>query len=287
MKSGKNPFDESAKKPVASNEKSGKSEKEASAEKSKKSKRNLILGLSIGGGVLFIGLIITLILIIVGGVSKADYEQVSKLSEEARTNYSKINSFRISSYSTKSQIEDKVETLKENRQNFDEKFDQIGESKAIKKDKTAKEIYGKAVEAKKEMDEYLDTAIEAYEVIVPFSKDLSQVSSDDSDEAIEALKDYQAELRKMKLKNKVNKDYVDEINSILPKFIDSIEKYANMDYENYDSSVYSDFRKQTRSLNDADRKWQSNLTKLSKKVNLSSEMNELNKYIESKLNGKK
>jgi len=251
----------------------------------KKSKLGLILGLSIGGGVLLIGVLITvLILVVGGGVSRQDYINAQKAADDLRTPYNKIASIYISTSSTETQVKNTMDTLKTNRATFDADFKALGDMKAIKNDPKAQDLYKKAADEKVKLDTYLDAIQEAYEVIYPISEGMDDASYGNSADAIAALKSYQTQLQGLKVTQPVNKDYIDQINKILPDFISALEAYANMDYSNYDPSLSRNVTTQTTNLTNADSDWRSNLEKLNDDANFSSAFNNLGEYLTDQLN---
>jgi hypothetical protein len=252
----------------------------------KKSKLGLILGLSIGGGILIIGIIVTVLLLVLGGgVSKQDYQEAQDAASDLRTPYSKLTSTYVSSYSTDTQIKNAASTLKDNRAPLNDSLKKLSEAKAIKNDKEAAELYKKVADEKTKLDTYLDIITEAYEVIYPAAKEMTNMSVTDASGAISALKKYQTELESLKLNQKVNKDYMDTINSILPEFISAVEAYANMSYSNYDSSLYKKVSDMSSKLTDADTDWRSNIEKLQDDLKFSDALNDLGEYLTDKASG--
>lgn len=249
----------------------------------KKSKLGLILGLSIGGGVLLIGVLVTvLILVLGGGVSKQDYVEAQEAASDLRTSYSSVSSMYVSMYKTETEIKNDLDDLKKDRAEFDDQFEALGKMKAIKNDKEANELYKKAAEQVATLDTFLDTVVEVYEVIYPIIKEMEDLSLSDAEEAISVLKGYQTKIANLNVKQKVNKDYVDQLNKILPDYVKAIEAYANA--ETYSSSLYKDVSTQTTNLSNADSDWRSNLTKLGKDADFAKVLNELGKYLTDKVN---
>jgi hypothetical protein len=279
-----NPFGDAPQQPTPAPMPNNTTPMGAPAPAAKKSKLGLILGLSIGGVVLIAAVVVALILLLGGGVSKQDYKDAQSAASDLRTPYSKIASFYVSTYSTDTEVKNELDTLKKNRTTFNDDFKKLGEMKAVKNDEKAQDFYKKAADQKTKLDAYLDTAVEAYEVIYPVAKEMENVSYSNSADAIATLKSYQTKLKDLKLTQQVNKDYIDEINGILPDFISALEAYANMDYSNYDSSLYTKVSNLSTKLTDADSSWKSNLTKLEDDANFSDAFNDLGEYLTDQIN---
>lgn len=252
----------------------------------KKSKRGLILGLAIGGGVLLIALIVGLILLVSGGISRQDYMDAQAKAKEIDTPYKAITGIYLSSYDTEAYVAEDVDTIKTNKAALEGIISDLGEMKAIKKDKTAADYYDKLIEQDKNLEAYVDAELEYLEVISPVVRELSKVSYSDYDSAITALKGYQEKLKNLDLKQQVNKDYLDNINSILPEFISAIQGYVDArNSESYSSSYYSKISQTSTQLTKADSTWKSNLKDLSDKIKFSTAANDLGTYLTSKANG--
>lgn len=243
----------------------------------KKSKKGLILGLAIGGGVLLIGLIVTLVLVLTGGVSKQDFSDARQITDDTTSSYNKVRAESIS--------EDGMSGLKTARVAFDDNYKKLGETRAIKKDKEAADLYKKVSAEKSDLDTYLNTAAEFYEAINPIVKEIVSVSYTDSDTAISNLKSYQAKLEALDLKQKVNKDYINEITSILPEFIAAVDAYANM--TEYDASLYQKVSDLSTKLTDADATWKSNVNDLYEAIDFANAIDDLSQYLDNRANGVK
>jgi DNA-binding transcriptional regulator GbsR (MarR family) len=253
--------------------------------KPKKSKLGLVLGLSIGGGLLIIGaVVLVLILVLGGGVSKTDYRDAQEAASDLRTSYSKLLSSYISTYATDAEVKNDLDTIKTNRTKVSDGLKELGEMKAIKNDKEAKELYAKVTDEQTKLNSYLDVVVEYYEVIHPVLKLMNDTNASlsNSENALSALEDYQDKLEGLNLKQKVNKDYIDEINSILPEFISAVKAYANMDYSNYDSTLYQKVSDLSKKLTNADTDWKSNINKTQDEIELSDAFNDLGKYLTDK-----
>jgi hypothetical protein len=252
----------------------------------KKSKLGLILGLSIGGGVLLIGAIVTVLLLVLSmGISKADYEEATDLANDVRTPYSKISAMYIKSNSTETTVKNDLDTIKTNRSKLDEGLKKLGEAKAVKNDKEAKELFEKVTSEQTKLNAYLDVVAEYYEKVQPLAKQFSDISYSYTEEAISAIENYKDDLAALDLKQKVNKDYIDQITQILPEYIEAIKAYVNMDYSNYNSSISSQVYDLGDKLTDADTDWKSNVNKMYEEVDFSKALNNLGTYLTDKANG--
>jgi len=256
----------------------------AATEPAKKSKKGLIVGIIAGASALVIGLIVILLVVLLGGVSQDDYDEARSVAIDLRTPYSKLATTYISSYSTDAEIKKSVNTLKTNREIFNDNMKELSSKKAIKNDKEAKELFAKLTAAQAKLDEYLDIAIEYYEVIFPVAKEMSSLSLSDQEEAIAALEEYKSKLAKLDIKQKINKEYVGTINEILPEFIDAIEAYANA--TRYDSALYRKVSDLSSKLSNADRDYKSDLGDAKDAADeFRSIYNDLGEYLTDKTNG--
>ncbi len=253
----------------------------------KKSKKGLILGLVIGGGVLIAGLITLLLVMLMGGVSRQDYSAAQSQAKSAVSVYNTIAAVYVSGYDTNEQAAGKLDKLKTNLSTLDKNFTELGNAKAIKNDKKAADYYQKAKTEKADLDTFVNAEIEYLDKIHPLVNELSNVSYSDTTQTIAVLKEYEGKLKALDLKQKVNKDYIDEINTVLPQFISAIEAYVDaVNSGNYDSSLYTKVSKLSTDLTGADSTWKDNMEKLYDAVEFSGVMNDLGRYLTDKANGK-
>ena len=258
----------------------------AQATPPKKSKKGLILGLAIGGGVLIAGLITLILILVMGGVSRQDYSDAQAKAKEMTSAYNKLSTVYVSSYDTSSAAATKLDTLKTNLSVLSTNAAELGGMKAIKKDQKAADFYKKLDTERADLEAYINVEIEYLDKIFPVVKEIDSVSYSDPDQTISTLKEYQGKLKALDLKQKVNKDYIDEINTILPQFIDAIEAYVSaMNAGNYDSSLYTKVSNLSSQLTDADTTWKDNLNDLYEAVEFSKSANDLGYYLTGKANG--
>lgn len=252
----------------------------------KKSKKGLIMGLLIGGGVLLIGLVALILIFVLGGVSRQDYSDAQNKAKQLTSSYSNISTVYVSGYDTSSEATKKLDTLKTNLSDLNAKFTELGNTKAIKKDQKAADYYKKVSSEKADLEAFANAEIEYLDKIFPIVKELESVSYSDPDQTISTLKEYETKLKALDLKQKVNKDYIDEINTVLPQFISAIEDYVSaVNSGNYDSSLYTKVSTLSTKLTDADSTWKDNLEELYDAVDFSGAINDLGQYLTSKTNG--
>ena len=108
----------------------------------KKSKLGLILGLSIGGGVLLIGIIVTVLLLVLNmGLSKSDWQtaidHANKISTIMSDDSALSAASSLDSDSTASDVTTAANQIKTFRTNLQQAMTDLGNTKAIKNDKTA------------------------------------------------------------------------------------------------------------------------------------------------------
>jgi uncharacterized coiled-coil protein SlyX len=252
----------------------------------KKSKLGLILGLSFGGVVLLAGVLVLVLFLVLGGVSKQDYTEAYQAVRDLRSPTSNLSSLYFSTSSTETSIKNNFDSLKKNRTELNQDLQQLGDMKAIKNDQKAQELYKTVADEKVKLDKYLDALEEIYEKIYPIAKELSNLSySSSSDSVLSTLKSFQAKLQDLEPKQTVNKDYIDTLNRVVPEYISALEAYLNgIGSGSYDPSLYEKYSAASEKLTDADSDWQSNLKKLSSDIELSDAYNDLGEYLTDKVN---
>jgi gas vesicle protein len=155
----------------------------------KKSKRGLILGLSIGGGVLFIGAIVTLLIVLLGGLSKKDWQNAQAKAAAVYQTYSDKGSAitsdvsdMTSSLSDKSaDLQSKVSTVSSDITSFrsalKDNITALGNEKAIKQDKNAQDKFAKLNSAYKKYDDTLAEASVIYTKVLPLFVKMGQLNN--------------------------------------------------------------------------------------------------------------
>ena len=252
----------------------------------KKSKKGLIIGLIAGGVVLIAGIVTLVLMLVLGGISKQDYSDAQTKAKTLASSYLTVSSVYVSSYDTESESAKKLETLKTGLSDIDKNFKELGDLKAIKNDKKAADYYKKVSTEKAHLETFVSAEIECLDKILPIVSEISAVSYSDADQTIATLKQYQAKLQALELKQKVNKDYLAEINAALPEFISALEAYVDsVNSGNYDSSLYSKVSSTSTKLTDADDTWRDNLEKLYDAIEFNSAVNDLGQYLTDKTNG--
>ncbi len=253
----------------------------------KKSKKGLIIGLIVGGVVLLAGVVTLLLFLLLGGVSKQDYSEAQTKAKALGSSYSSVSSVYVSGYDTSSEAAKKLETLKTGLSGIDKNFKELGDAKAIEKDQKAADYYKKVSTEKADLETFINAEIEYLDKIFPIVKELESVSYSNADQTVSTLKEYETKLKALDLKQKVNKDYIGEINTTLPEFISAIEAYVSaVNSGNYDSSLYNKVSAASTKLTDADSTWKDNIEELYNAVQFSSAVNELGQYLTDKANGR-
>jgi hypothetical protein len=249
----------------------------------KKSKLGLILGLSIGGGALIIGsLILVLLLVLGGGVSKQDFAEAYQKTETMSASYNKISTY-VTTYYTETEIRNNLDTLKNNLAAFNDSYKEVGDTKAVKNDKEAKDLYQKIADRKAKFDEAIDAMIEVYEKILPaivtMKDDYSVTNYND------LVVSYQKVVEAMDgVKSSVNKDFVDSLSSIVVKMKPvAVKRQAGIDdYKKYDSNASTQWYALEKEWRDATTDWQSNFEKLANDGELKDQIYALSGYLFNK-----
>lgn len=211
--------------------------------------------------------LITLLLVSIFSVSKADYNEADRLVDAMREDYISINSSNYSLGSTMPQevVTDNLKILKQSRTSLNERFTELGTQKAIVKDSDLQEQY-KAIEKRKPAyDDAVDVAVESYEKILPATSEFQSqinISDQDPNAPVTALKEAFESIDELQSEN--NKKFVAKVITIA-KSSDS------------DASL---------NIQKAILDWQTGLVQLFDSVNIGEEINTLNDSTYAKFEGK-
>jgi hypothetical protein len=249
----------------------------------KKSHMGLILGL-VGGGVALLAVIIIGIFLFINAfsVSKADYAAASTKLDEVRNAYNDMSGVYISSSSSKTVLQNGLDTLKTARTKFNTAYTELGQEKAVKNDADMNKLF-KAAEAKKpKFDAAMDMTVEAYEKIALPTAGLEVSNISD----LTSVRDAYAAISG--LKNAQNKQYVDTVTGIMQKIVPLAAKVqaGRADYRKYDSAALKQYYQLADDLTTASNDWQSNIEKAAKDGELSDELNALSTPLFEKSLGK-
>jgi uncharacterized coiled-coil DUF342 family protein len=250
-----------------------------------KKKLRMVLALLIGGLVV-IGFAVFLNSF--AGVSKADYKASADVAEGMTSAYSKMTSVYIGSSSTKTEIKNELSTIEDSRKVFDEKYDELAKTKAIKKDPDLKKLFSDVEKQKTKFDSALDAMVEAYSKILPVVSEVNDVTGSSSD-AMAKLDQLQKSFESISgLKDQNNKDFVTKMNGLLTKYQTLAQKVqeGRADYTKYDSQASSDFYDTASDISKATRDWQSNLSKMGDDGEIADQINALTREINTKQFGK-
>ena len=145
----------------------------------KKSKLGLILGLSIGGGVVVLAGIIILIVVLLNSVSKKDWQTAqskigamqSSYDDQSSTISSDVDDMTSAATNGDSDINSKISTVTNDissyRSTLKNQINALGEMRAIKLDKTANQKFAKVESAYKKYDADLAKASAIYSKVMP------------------------------------------------------------------------------------------------------------------------
>lgn len=242
----------------------------------KGSKKGLIIGLIAGvSGLAIIGVAIA-VLFLVLGVSKKDYSDASTKMTAVVKSYNDAGAIYLGTTSTKTEIKNGVDKINDSVDKFGNGFTELGRMKAIKNDKELKKSYEAAVAKKVKFDESVNTAVEAYGIILPAMTDYSSSSSLSS--TINNITAAKKSLQGIEgLEYETNKQLV---NSLVAQF-EKLETLATKvqagrdNYKLYDSSAVSEYYDTATAISTTMRDWQSNLNKLSDEGDMRDELNGL------------
>jgi chromosome segregation ATPase len=267
----------------------------------KKSKKGLVIGLSIGGGLLVIGaIVLVLLLTLGGGISKADYREaqeyarsVAEKDQAAQEDILSLVNALSSSDISQSDLDDITSTLKTYVSDIKSGIDKLGDYKAIKDDEEAAGKYKTLQAAYDDYDKYCDLIIEFYEeVLPPFIKmmsfeskfssitDLDQVSS-----LVTELKSIADELDDVNVSNSSIKDAIEDISEALTDMADLLQDM--IDDPSNASSAYSKLSSLTTKLQTGSTSLTKPLTDRSSITKLSTAFSDLGGYLTDKANGDK
>lgn len=130
-------------------------------------KRKLFPLLAIAGGILLLGLLAALLVPKLFGVSQADYKKADAVMQETRAAYNKAGVTYVSSASSLEDLKKETASLKSSIQLFSSKFDELGQTKAIKRDSDLAKLYKTVNEKKVQFNTAADSVVEMYEKVLP------------------------------------------------------------------------------------------------------------------------
>lgn len=245
-------------------------------------RKKLPLIIGIVGLVVLVGIGL-LLAFVFSGVSQADYNKSYETAKEMSNAYSDIGRTSVSSYDSEEEAAEKYSEFSEAYTLYLEKFDALGDTKAVKKDAEAKELYDALSEKNGTLDEYYKTTGEVFEKILPLVRDISNVSSTaDMSERITILKDMQNTLETLGVTQPVNVSYVDELKAALPTLISAAQEY---EAKGYSAATYKKITDASTELREADSTWRDAYRNLLDDAQASTEINALGRYLTDKANG--
>jgi len=259
-------------------------------EKPKKSKKGLVIGL-ICGGVVVIGAVVAVLLLVLGGVSKADYRSAQELAQRTANYISKtdsvISEIMSTSTPTRETLEEATAQIREFKSQLDSGLQKLGEERAIRNDAKAREKYDALMEAFGEYSDNINLLIEIYEqpmYVFLRMMQLSEFSSIESDEEFNAMV---AEFREIAADAKAVNTGSAVINEAMSDIGDSISAMADALDAAFagDENALDDVNSANSDLQDAGQKFTDEVTRLADSGNaFASKLNSLGEYLTEKAN---
>lgn len=241
---------------------------------------------AIVAGVLLLAVVAIVVLFSLFSASKKDYQVASDKMVQLNSAYNKIGSSYLSRYSTATEINNAVDTMKTARQDFNTQFDQLGNLKAVRLNKDANKLYLSAKTEKVKFNQAYDVAIESYENIYPALSSIGSLSSSDP------VPSYNTILQKLNsitgLQQDMNKTYLSDLKASITKLSGLAAKVVagRNDYTKYDSSVVSSYYDEISKLSDISKNYSSNLDKLTTNGDMTSDLSSLDTLLFNKSVGK-
>ncbi len=239
--------------------------------------KKLVKYIAFGGAALIVIVAAALVLPALFGVSKTDYSEAGSKISEVKTSYNKIGSTYISAHSTETEIRNGLETIESAKEDFTAKFEELGATKAIRRDGELAKLYDEVEKKKPDFDKALDATLESYKKVLPAVTGVSKLPSSGSNLADEIVS-----LKKKfddisGLENDSNKEFVSKMSDLLEKYATLARKVqeGRDDYKKYDSSVSREFYTTATEISEATRDWQSNIKKLAEKGELREDLKAL------------
>jgi hypothetical protein len=243
----------------------------------KKSNKLLIIILSIVGGLVVIGALIAAFFMM-SGVSRQDYTTASGAVRDMRKAYNDMTGTYISQYSTENEIKRGVASIKESKGEFDAKYKELSDLKAVKNDTEVKDVFKKLQDKKPKFDSAVSTALESYEKVIPVLTSIKSTSS--SDDALRSLGTAQKSLEELDLNAEMNKEFADKLAGQLKKVVDAANALKSS--TTYDSNAYSNYYDLVSDMSDTITNWQKDMRNLVDDADLADEINDLSSLLTQK-----
>lgn len=254
---------------------------------SNNSNKKPIVGLVAGvGGLVVIGIVVAVLLSVMG-VSKTDYNEASSQASDVISSYNEAGSTYLSASSTTTELKNGLDKIKSSVDEFETGLTELGDMKAVKKDKEVKESYEQVMDKKSKFDKAIGAAMEAYESVLPELTNYSASSTSTSsiNNAINNIASVKNSLRAIEgLTHETNKQLVSELTSQFTK-LETLAikvKAGRDDYKKYDSAAVSEYYKVTTDVSRSLRDWQSNLDRLGDEGEMKNELNDLASLLSKK-----
>ena len=271
---------------------------DAMSSKSKKSKKGKIIGISVGVAVLLVGVVVTVILLALSGVTRTDYGNGQTIASdmadyvgETMTELTKLSENADSlSQMDVNKAKSKLMELKETLNNM---MDKLGDNKAIKKDEEAKKRFDalKAVHVK--YNDYLDLAVELYDTVMPIAIDMINIGTkfaeitDDNQitELIAELRDLATRSHRVNTKNDIINTSMRDMGSAMNEMAMVLEMGMNGDIDA--DELMDRITAASEDLTDAGQRFQDESQEIDAKAQeFADKINSLGKYLTNKANGR-
>jgi outer membrane murein-binding lipoprotein Lpp len=259
----------------------------------KKSKKGLIIGLSIGGALLVIAGVILTLLLVLGGVSKADYEEAQKSTQSLASEMSEISSTitDLSNSSDSSNVTELSTELKNLKSKLAEYVKELGDQKAIKQDEEAAKKYETMKSAQSKVDKNIDTMIEVSEEVLPVFIDIQEsMSGFSSISSLSQIQSLITEFRRIETKVKAIETSNSTINQSMADIGSDIGAMADL-FEtaltsNSTSGLMTGLYSLQSSLSSSTTKFSNEMKNLSDNKDFTNAANDLDEYLTDKVNEK-
>lgn len=243
------------------------------------------------GGIIGLLLIVGTILAVVllSGPSAEDYRKASAKMDELSSTYNEagrdIMGGSSMSSATESEMEATANELKQAKEDINGLVDELGEMKAVAKDKEVKEKYDVL---KKDMAGFNEAVVWAEEVFGQIAPAVVKMNAPGAtstpEKTLETFSDTRKALEGLNIENEVNKEYVDGLIVELRNIEDAIKDLLEANESGTStSSARSKYLQSSSKVQTITREWQTNMREVSDKAEISDQINDLKRIIESKV----
>lgn len=208
-------------------------------------------------------------------VSQADFTEAYNLAKEVED----PSKYKLKADSVDVSVEEsrnkQLAALRESITKYNDSLDKLANSKAIKHDKQAAELYAPIQDNRAGFNASVEAAYETVEKIMPAL--MSSPGKVSMASAVPKLKEVLPTL-----KDDANRKFVEQLIPVLERYGAVQEKFATK----YDSSLLTEMRVASEDMSKVMNEWQDTQSERVKKVDVSGKMNALVKYLKDKSGAK-